>query len=465
MKCYLLDLPAELQLKIIEELIQDENIKADANDHKTHGSHGCYQKRELEERICIYHDLINWSCTCSYFRNLLAPNIFKTVKLVNKEKSGASLEAVAESPHKFHVKSLHFVGSTLIETHLGKAAFSDREGILPRKVDALLCDLQRFPSLEKLSINCNDFESYDEWTACTESDEDEESPKEVLEAEASESWRFLMSRTYFALTQNKSPHFKHLEIRQLIWKNVSTFSHAAFHEFLRHLEQFTLSIHGEGDNGPRRSNGTGEYSVLMGKLDQYFFNQLANVTTLSIKAPEEGPLGFDTTRHYAPLALKADQIPLLKTLHLEYIFVCPELIDFLVGHKDTLEELTLCNCSASIHAGDVSWSKLFASLFSAHPAQLRRFDLVGHNIPLTINEEWGYEEKEWEVPGKVLEARTILRQDPRRRLFAYAFLDIPSGEFLYDKEEILESFWFGHDQESWDRLMELVEENAKQPRY
>ncbi len=447
---------------IIEELLRDEDIEAHANDGKKDNDD---HKGKKDEEIKIYHDLITWSCTSSYFRNLLAPYIFKTAKLVNDEKSGSSLNSVAKSPHNVHIKELHFIGSALGDAHSEDAAFSDTERILPGSVHALLCDLQRFPSLERLIIKFDyNFENIDEWIEGMDLCAEEETPEQVLKAEASAAWRALMSRTYSALTKNKSPHFKHLEIRQLIWKQVSTFSDPAFHHFLSHFEQFTLSIHGEDNGAGWKSNKTAEYPALMGKLDEYFFNHLAKITSLSVIAPEEGPLGLEGMSH-APLSLKTDQMPLLKALHLEYIFASPELIGFLVGHKDTLEELTLRNCYASpegLAENGIYWSQLFTSLLSACPAQLRRFELGGSEMPLTHEECFGREENEEEVPDDVREARTILQQNPRRRLFPYAILDDKYGMLFHNEEDNLASFLRGEDQGSWDRLMELVEGNAKE---
>lgn len=423
MHCNLLDLPVELQLKIIQDLLQDKDSEAYVDDGKKNDDGYCDID---EEPIEIYHDLINWSCTCSYFRNLLGPDIFKTVKLVNDKKSGFSLNAVAKSPHNVHVKTLRFIGSALSDAQNEEVAFPDTERILPRSVEALLCDLQQFPSLESLSIEFDKGlkSQYDDHT------KDQETPEEVLKDEASTAGRALMSRTYSALTHNKSPHFKHFHIKLRIWKDVSTFSHAAFHDFLSHFEHFTLSIHSEDLNAGTHYNMIRGHRVLMEKLDEYFFNHLANVTTLSIKAPSEGPLGLRGWP-FVPLALSADQMPLLTTLRLNYIFVSPELIDFLVGHKNTLEELTLRHCVAS--AGDRSnadngiyWSEFSTSLFSAYPTQFRDFKLLGSEIRPSGN-YFGAEENE--------NVCTILRQDPESIFFPYAYLDDVYGNLIYDGEE------------------------------
>lgn len=450
----LLDLPVELQLKIIEVLLQDKDSEAHVDDGKKDDDD--HDDKE-EEPIKIYHDLISWSCTCSYFRNLLSPDIFKTVKLVNDNNSGFSLYAVAKSPHNIHVKNLHFIGSAPSQ----EVVFPDSEMVLPRSVEALLSDLQQFSSLESLSIEFDKSlkSEYDEMDSDSRYDDDsidQETPEQVFEDEQSEACRALMSRTYYALMHNKSHHFKYLQIKLLIWKNVSTFKNPAFHDFLSHFEQFTLSI-SEDLDVELHYNVTRGYRMLMGKLDEYFFDHLANVTTLSIKAPNEGPLGLEGWP-FVPLPLSADQMPLLTTLHLEYIFVSPELIDFLVGHKHTLEELTLRHCAASTRDGSeadngIYWSQFFSSLCSACPTQFRRFELLGDEIRPS-EDAFDKEEKE--------NVRTILRQDPGRLMFPYAYLTSLYGNLFYDHEESLAAFLKGEDQRSWNQLMRLVEGNAKE---
>ncbi|MCJ1427117.1 hypothetical protein MMC29_005020 [Sticta canariensis] len=176
-----------------------------------------------------------------------------------------------------------------------------------------------------------------------------------------------------------------------------------------------------------------EYPALMGKMDEYFFNHLANVTTLSIKAPEEMLLGLEWKNH-KPLALKADQMPLLATLHLDYIFASPELIDFLVGHKDTLEELVLCNCYASPGGqakNGIYWFQFFTSIFSAYPTQLRRLELVGGDMCLVDKKFFTKEQYE-----KVF---SVHQQDPERIRFPYAYLDDECGNLWYDIEKSLAS--------------------------
>lgn len=446
MHCYLLNLPAELQLKIIGKLLQDE----DASTHiKTHRKDEDYQSDKQDEPIQIYHHLIKWSCTCYYFRTLLAPTIFRSTKLVNDEKSGSSLNTIAMSLHNIHVRELHFIGSApaFDKTDFEEVLLPNTEEILPSSVEMLLSDLQRFPNLEKLSIKFDNEPAMEDWWDIRQPSEE------------SSAWRALIFKTYSALIQNKSPHFEHLEIRQLFWLKVSLFSHIVFHDFLGHFEQLSLSIYGQSLDEEYTSSVADEYPKLMGKLEEYFFNHLAKLTTLSIKAPRAAPLGLEGLNH-APLTLRAYQMPLLTTLYLDYIFASPELINFLVSHKNTLETLTLRNCYASLnydcighftHDG-ICWSKFFTSLSSACPARLHRFEIAGSDLPLPRKREFDNE------GGELV--RAILRQDPGKILFPYASLDEDTGRLFYDAKETFEAFLKGEDQRSWDRLIGLMEENA-----
>lgn len=462
MHCNLVKLATEIQLMIIENLRRDEDIKA-------HAGKGIESYGENDEPVRIYHDLINWSSTSSYFRNLLAPEIFKSVKLVNDDKSGSSLNTVAASQHNVHVKELHFLGSALSDDHVEKAKYLDTQGILPRSaeyldtqgilprsVEKLICELQRFPRLERLSLKFYyKFESPIEETSNMGIFADQTS-EQILEAEASVAWRALLSRTYSALASNKSPHFKNLEIKHLAWNDVSTFSNAAFHNFLGQMEQFTLSSHSKYNQIGWTPSFPRHHPTMLEKLDTYFFNHLANVTTLHIKDIRDNKKwGLDGKIHY-PLTLRADQMPLLTTLRLDYIFASRKLVDFLVSHKDTLEQLTLCDCYALLRPGGTYWSQFFTSLFFACPTQLRRFELFGDGMSL-LREQADDQLKEKEDQP----IRRRLREEPRRLLFLYAMVEEEDQMLFYDWDDCFLEFMRGEDQSSWDRLMGLVEGNAK----
>ena len=450
MPCGLIELQAELQLKIIEELSKDEVRGDDAG--------------KQDDRFKIHRDLMNWSCTSAYYRDSLAPYIFKTVILRNDEKSGCSLNALASSRHSECVKELHFVGSAPGDAKRGEEAFSDTVSILPNSVEVLLSGLQRFTCLETLSVEfAYHFDDWDQWEDGLDLCAEVETEEQVKAAEEEEAWRALMAKTYDALLRNQGIHFKTLDINQIVQKKVSTFNSKLFHDFLGHFEQFTLSIRGEDNGAGWKSNKSEEYHALISGFDKYFFDHLASVTTLIIKAPREGPLGLEGMNH-ARLALKKDQMPLLKAVHLEHVFICPELIDFLVGHSKTLERLSLNHCFGGVNGlaeNGIHWKQLFDTVYDSNPEKLRQIEILPIKLPLTDAEVWGAPETETKISEEVREARQILETDSNRRVFAYTTLDDKYGMLFQDEEENLASFLRGEDQASYERLKHKINQNAE----
>lgn len=449
MSSSLVDLSTELQLKITRELLAETYTEEGLDNAKGEGQ-------------ATKHDsnLVNWSCTSSYFRDLLAPYIFESVKLQNNDKSGSSLLDLSKSRYNELVKEVHFVGSAPGDARRSNEGYRDTVAIFPEGVNALLSNLRVFPNLETLSIRFDYlFNDYSEW---------EESDEEVKKAEEEYAWRALMAKTYEALIRNEIIGLKALEIEDLVPRKVSTFTSQPFRTFLSRLERFSLSIYGEDNGAGWMINTHYYYDAMMAKLDEYFFNHLASATAFALKAPEEGPLGLEGMNHIR-LAFRKGQMPLLKTLDLEYIFVCPELIEFLLDHVQTLEHLSMQNCSSSINGlaeDEIHWKQLLNALADANPERLSHLQITNMTensetgIPLTYDQALGKEEDEEEVSGEVEEARRILQADPNRRLFAHTNLDDKYGMLDHDEEENLASFQQGEDQASYERLMRIVNANA-----
>ena len=198
----------------------------------------------------------------------------------------------------------------------------------------------------------------------------------ALEAEGSEAWRALMSRTYYAVMQNQSPHVKHLEVRQLVWKRVSTLYDPDFHYFLSQLEQFTFSIRDDC----KEYTYDDWLSELPIRWDKYFFNHLANVKALSVILPDEGPYGLNSMCYHGGFYSKYPQInlmPVLTTLHLVGVEVNHPLADILDGHDNPVKTVTLRSCYAvSKGYQHMSWFKFFDHLCRHLPKQLRHFRLA-----------------------------------------------------------------------------------------
>lgn len=416
--------------------------------------------------------LRSWSCTCSFYRFLLAPYVSKRITLRNYERNAASVLALANCRYGAYAEELHYTaegectddedwkywtGETRGEFE-NPEAITGPEEVFPATAHTVLSNLQHFPRLQTLSIEFPVNFKYGEWSCYWQMFDEEETEEEIELAEKHDGFRALMAKTYDALAQNDKPSVKTLEIRKLYPLEVSTFRSDAFHKFLGTLQRFDLSLFG-GDNGAgwciNCSNG---YLEFVFKLDAYFFDHLSNVTEFKLRADDTGPLGLRGNRH-ADLVLRPDQMPLLKSVVLENIFVCPELIDFLVGHSKTLESVSLHNCYAGINGeaeNGIPWEDLFTALSEAKPQKLHHLDVLPLDPPYVDTNSHA----DLDETAGVHQCRMMLDQDPRRRMFAYKILDDKYGMLFDDEDQNQESFLGGDDQKAYDKLMHLVEANA-----
>jgi hypothetical protein len=225
------------------------------------------------------------------------------------------------------------------------------------------------------------------------------------------------------------------------------------------LERFTLSIYGNHNGARWNINTIHGHPAFLSKLDKIFFDHLQNVTYFDLKADWTGPIGLEGLRH-ARLALRGDQVPLLMYLYLKYIFVCPELLDFLVWHAGTLESVSFSDWyGRTSDRGPTEhstiWYALFIAFSDAEPRKLSQFEILPVNVP--------YHMPPCQIPppqpSRAEEVRLLLEENPKRRLFPYAVLDDKYGMLLEDEYENQASFFKGDDQKSWERLMEIVEGN------
>jgi hypothetical protein len=62
----------------------------------------------------ISENLLNLSCTCHPFRELLLPDIFRKIVLRNEAESGRSVQAIVDGECRHYVKDLHYKGKDKI---------------------------------------------------------------------------------------------------------------------------------------------------------------------------------------------------------------------------------------------------------------------------------------------------------------------------------------------------------------
>lgn len=419
------------------------------------------------------YSLLSWSSTCTFYRSLLAPYVFKDIHFRNTRGSSASVIALANSEHCSHVKTLDltytfpYIKDESEEDDVDDETEDDDKGLTkatydddPESVCTILSDLGRFPHLQSFSLECcldQEFE-YQADLGIFYMFEDDENTYQATEAEMNVPWRAQMGRVYTSLVRNTRSPVKVLEIRNLMPREATAWSTPAFQSFLGRLECFKLSLMG-GDNGAGWCFNTLDgYTAFPGKLAHFFFNSLTNVTELTFKPDETGPVGLVGWRH-CDLSLHAKQMPSLKTLFLENIFICPELVEFLVGHADTLERVLLHNCFAGVGGlaeNGIYWERLFILWADSNPQALQHVEILPfENI---FENEYG-NDKGGEYHEELTRTRKMLEEDPNRRHFEYRYLDDKYGIVFRDDPETRSTFFEGHDQQAYDRLMKIVKRN------
>jgi hypothetical protein len=108
---------------------------------------------------------------------------------------------------------------------------------------------------------------------------------------------------------------------------------------------------------------------------------------LSLASTNFGPIGLEGLYH-APLAFKANSMPLLKSLKLEYVFIDPPLVRFLVHHASVLEQVTFVNCMASVQGleeNGIHCEDLFTPLAKAKPRKLSQFEVFPLEVPCELD--------------------------------------------------------------------------------
>ena len=325
-------------------------------------------------------------------------------------------------------------------------------------MSSVLSNLKRFPNLDTISIEL----PYDPKVTDLEA-VGEETDEVVISAEGKLAWRALAARTWEALIQNKDINLKTLETCRIGHAKISTFSKSAFRQFLTQIEVFKLSMW-----GMKGSNTLTRFLPFMSMLNVYFFDNLISTTNFVLKAAIEGHLGPEGLHHAGPLKLKGHQMPNVTTVFLKYIIICPELIDFLVGHEKKLKSLSLHKCSASRTSAiktSIPWKDLFDCLYNSEFENFRHLEVLYTHMPLTSHEEYpdrlfDDESDDEEDLEEIKQARLIYKQDEHLRIFPYTFLGAGNGTRYADTVENLRAFQRGEDQASYDRLMDKLKTNA-----
>ncbi|KAK2747729.1 hypothetical protein FQN57_001758 [Myotisia sp. PD_48] len=393
----LLHLPVELQHKIIDVLHQ-----------KPYGM----SYVEMPYRLWSYYDsipdMLNLSNTCSWFRGLLAPQ-----RLPSKDP------------------------------------------MYPPEVDEVLSNLSWFNELEMLTV---------EFPACpvqTHGKIWQSTDKGMILTDSEEynqAWYGLMGPSYRSVLSNSPGYhdggrlaFTCLNIMNLHPVQVPEFVTENFRGFLSQLKSFRLSIR---QWVQRRDYANIAYQCIFGELAEnlgcWFFSHLSSVETFHFNPSDLTVVPTYGTSY----GLRGVRMPMLRKLVFVNIFICPELIEFLVAHLDTLESIRLEDCVAyhlppSAHDDSpglsfpaLTWDDLFTTLKTESPTRLRHLQVVDKYTPL----------------GSVYYSGPPVEREVR--IFAYGY---PGRDgYRESSYEYLQTAWLeGHDLRSYEALKSLVALNRR----
>lgn len=163
---------------------------------------------------------------------------------------------------------------------------------------------------------------------------------------------------------------------------------------------------------------------------------------------------------------------MLKSLHLEYMFLSPELRGFLVAKAPSLQKVHLRSCLAEGEVGMVAevlcWHELFDAISSAKPKNLREFRLseeepapLPENIPRDFeksNSKFANEDMD-ALKEEIAAARETVKGGGKR-VWAHVTVDDKYGMLFEDIEENFVSFREGRDQKAYERLCNIISRNG-----
>lgn len=403
-----------------------------------------------------HSDLKSFSCACKVLRSVAAPRLFRDFVLENSEESGNIVKSVSDGPYKEYVRYIHYRGIIDMPcTQYDLVTNVSKDEDFPAIVEQILGDLTLFPKLEGLTVEFPwDGEQVDHEFLSLQN---EEIHRKAVIAEKQKAWRVLMARSYAAIGQAADPQhpsLKSLGIRNLVAKEVTTWASEGFRKFLAQLQIFSLSIRGINNLEDWALRNVEGYTSFIPRLDRYFFNHLLNVESFSFMASESGIPGLEGLWHIS-FPLNANQMPTLKRLELNYIFIAPELSDFLNSHVKAIEIIRLENCFSAVGESSeatnaISWAQLFTSFIEAGPTKLKEFEI----FPAEVSFEDGHSN------GDIIMTARKLGGTPGCRAFAHGFMDTRYGLMTEDEGENLASFFRGENQKAFDRLLAIIESNV-----
>lgn len=359
-----------------------------------------------------HEDLASSASTSKHFRDVLISRLFRTIFLENNEGLADEMASLSTFHARQHAQTSFFLATSRDDMPSIEETYKDK-GIKPpmlyEAVKYLLGNLSSlFPRLVNLSIDFHFDGLMDISEGCAYAEYTQHINTNGPIA-SDVFWQSLVSEVYEALLgcpdhgnpnenagqiSNLAPN---LQILGFLAYEAPIFSDPLFRRALGSLKQFAISIRSpEYDTEGFPIWETSEYSRVMNKLDQIFFDHLISVESLRLSVDALGILGPevfppDPSGHLVGLPLKPHHMPLLRNLELDTIIIGSYLFDFLKAHSESLLRITLKNCYAGSRAATIpesvweteggdsaaksEWADLFYAISEHHAQSLKSFDV------------------------------------------------------------------------------------------
>ncbi|KAL7904130.1 hypothetical protein GGI35DRAFT_463988 [Trichoderma velutinum] len=415
---------------------------------------------ELHFRITKLLDIsdkAHLSATCKLYRTQLLPEVFNTIRFTSDEASAVSALAAIEA-HGQYTKTIEFT-----------CQYEDPDAVpMPPSLPPEACKVLKghlTPHLQRVRIKFDLGLDNDtiELNEVYYRFGDVEDADRTLDQERREIWRALLNETWEGLVTNTL--VRELIINELPPTWTSTYYTNTFHQFLNQLESVTIYFLGYIDSAENRTRTGFGCQEFLGSLGDLFFRHMKGLKYLHVNATD--PLGLeklDGMETYIPLSLEPDYFPLLRTLKLEYCFICRELVSFIQGHAQVLESLDINECFSKDPDEDafpgqiprgLTWEEFFDEVYKAKPRLTEL--IVGDNNLLFVEEEERFKYM-WSDDMIIERIRQKLKEDSTLKAYRYGSM-ADDGTFMMDEDTNVNRFIKGDDQRAYNRLMALVKKN------
>ncbi|KAK8143985.1 hypothetical protein G3M48_006473 [Beauveria asiatica] len=368
----------------------------------------------IVEQLC-HRDLVRLSSTCRSCRVHFAPLVFHTIRFGNNKRT-ANSALVAAKTHNYHVRRLEF-------SYIAKPEKVNGDEVPPLlKSHALLPASRQLlegcptPKADVVSLcfKYTDFRKmrggYNDSNDIFDLLHDIEHPIATMNAEQRYRWRAVLNETYRAIAKNL---------------------------IVRKLELVAWSPH----------------------LSNYQHSQPWDYT-LGGKDPNA-----------VEMPLRPGDLPLLQSLEVSDILICPELAEFIVDHAKTLSSLALVECisgtDAPVGEGHLkrteTWAFFFLKLNEFEPPALVNLSIILEDIPIVdlynLEDVLGSNVQRSEsIEETRVKIEQIQEKDPNRTIFLYMGSDWP---IITNPDGSIKGAQAIDDYYEYQRLMKFVKKNAQ----